>query len=1724
MADRYWVGGSGTWSTTSTTNWSATSGGVGGASVPTAADSVFFNQASTYTVTMTGALNCLDITVSAGTVTFATGTSPTLGVRGSMNLIAGTIWSSTGTITFNATTTGNVITTNGVSFTPAIVFNGVGGGWTLGSALSNSGNAINITAGTFNTANYSITSNSFTIGGTLARAVNLGSSTITLAATSLFSCNPVTNLTFNAGTSTINFSGAANIQSAGLTFYNVSFTGTTAGTRTITGSNTFNNLSIRAPITAGVNVVTIDSSQTINGTFSTVSTLGYCRVLISSATTDLCQSLILNGTASISDCDFKDIIVQSTSGPITGTRLGDFTGCSGINFSAPKTVYWSNTAGGAWYSDSWASTDGGVPDHSNFPLPQDIALITNTVSTSATITLHTMVGNINASARTSPLTFSLSTSATNTDVYGDLILGAPTGIAFNSRALNFCGEKTQVLSPAGQTLSGDLLVNSIRGSLELAGALTIAAGYSISVQNGTFDTKNYTVTVDSIRSNYSSLRTIKLGSSTVTLRNNPYFDFTTNTNLTFDAGTSTVNATGGTSPNFTLASGVAFYNVNFTNTNSVDILIGSNTIFNNLSIPTSTSLLRYVSFAGNTTINGTLTAVGGAFGSPTNESRIFLYSSTLNSPVNLTVNVLNASKCDFRDITLLGNAVNTSVPFAGDLGGNTGIVFPAPKTVYWNLAGAVNWSRAGWASVSGGTPNANNFPLAQDTAVFDNNSTVTGTITINAAWNIGNFDASARTSSMTISLGTASPNIYGNWSLGVITSITTTSGQLLFVNQGTKTITCNGGEFSCNVVIQCNTGTVQLADALRLTSIRRLTLVSGTFDAVSYNVTIGAFSAETAGATLKMGSGTWTLSGTGTTVWYISNTLVNLYKGTADIILSDNTTSARTFGAAGTSYSYNKLTIGGNTSTSTTSIVGNHTFTELASTKTVAHTLNLAATSQTFNKWTITGTAGNVVAISGSGGSGHTLAGPAVSGVDYLGISISLSSASHAEFYAGPNSTGAGSSAPIYLTAKPADRTLYWVGGIGNWSSTSKWSNTSGGAGGQSLPRSHDNVIFDTLSGTSSYQASIDTTARCNSLTISGPSSGSLTLAGAAQLILHQGLTFPATGMIRSYSGSIVLSGSGTGKLFTTNGVILNNTITVNSADCTWALGSALNNSAATVNISSGALELGTYNLTAGSISSATTTSRSLNLGSSSISLSSSTPIDFGTSAPVIDLLNFSAGTSTISCTSASNPIFNGAGEIFYNVSFTSTQNTQFHITGSNTFNNLTLAAVSVVGVRPIYIYANQIINGTLTAGGSSPTTRGFLLSNTFGTQRTLTCNAVSLSDLDIQDIAFAGTAVPVSGVRLGDCKGNTGVDFPAAKTVYWNLANGGNFTNNAWATSIGGAVNAANFPLAQDTAVFASTGLSNLATVGPPTTINSPFNVGTINMSARGTGAAMTFAMGSASLSVYGNWINGTQSGISGSGTIIFAGRASQTITSAGKAFPVGITLNSPSGTLTQLDALTSSSGNTFSLLAGSYDSNNFSTTLSIFSTSGTLPRSVNVGTGVWNITGTGTVWTISSTTGFTFVPAINTINLSGSTAKTFAGGGLAYTGISVNQGGAGALTITGNNTFKDITNSYSVTGASTISLGSTIQTLEQFTGSGTLGKLLTISGTSAAAPANLFLTGSTDTTADYVSVSNVRMYKRNIGNWQFGTSSVNRGSYGAVFAAVIVLYKAFSNFFAFF
>jgi hypothetical protein len=73
MADRFWVGGTGTWDAVNTANWSATSGGAGGVSVPVSIDAVYFNASSgggTVTLGADGACGIINFVGFTGIIDF----------------------------------------------------------------------------------------------------------------------------------------------------------------------------------------------------------------------------------------------------------------------------------------------------------------------------------------------------------------------------------------------------------------------------------------------------------------------------------------------------------------------------------------------------------------------------------------------------------------------------------------------------------------------------------------------------------------------------------------------------------------------------------------------------------------------------------------------------------------------------------------------------------------------------------------------------------------------------------------------------------------------------------------------------------------------------------------------------------------------------------------------------------------------------------------------------------------------------------------------------------------------------------------------------------------------------------------------------------------------------------------------------------------------------------------------------------------------------------------------------------------------------------------------------------------------------------------------------------------------------------------------------------------------------------------------------------------------
>ena len=287
MANRYWVGGTDSWNGTALLKWSETSGGVGGAAEPTAADDVFFDSNSgTGTVTVvTTTGKCRSLNFTGFTGTFNNVRQVDIGDTTAGNIVLGsgmTYAGTSGTLQLVSTASGNLITSNGVTFGSTLTFgtdSGTGGTWEFQDAVTITGSPverkIRLFGGLLDTNGQSVTTpvlESADLGG--ISKLTLGASTVTITGTGA----AVTNVwdwssanvgsVLNADTSTILISntGSTNhdFHGGGRTYNLVNVSGGGTGVVSFIGANTFANL---PQITGGTKSIrfTASTTQTYTG-------------------------------------------------------------------------------------------------------------------------------------------------------------------------------------------------------------------------------------------------------------------------------------------------------------------------------------------------------------------------------------------------------------------------------------------------------------------------------------------------------------------------------------------------------------------------------------------------------------------------------------------------------------------------------------------------------------------------------------------------------------------------------------------------------------------------------------------------------------------------------------------------------------------------------------------------------------------------------------------------------------------------------------------------------------------------------------------------------------------------------------------------------------------------------------------------------------------------------------------------------------------------------------------------------------------------------------------------------------------------------------------------------------------------------------------------------------------------------------------------------------------
>ena len=612
MAARYWIGGTGNWSDTA--HWSATSGGVGGASVPTIGDDVYFDSNSgTGTITVNATANMRDCTFAQTQLITLANAAYAFNVYGNWTLCSNTYlatsFSGTGYVHLKATTSVN-ITSNGCTRAwNRIYFYGVGGTWTNQDDFSIGYTQIFHYAGTWDTNNYTITALISIVSDNVEnRTLFFRNSTINVFDNfTIFS----SRLTLDAGTSTINCTG--NFMGASKSYHNVILSSDISSY--ISGENTFNNLTLMRGALSGLSIRM--PNQIVNNELRVIgNNSSNFRVILSSSTIGTPSIITCNGTVIASNVDFRDIVGAGTANwdlsAIEGGS-GDCGGNSGITFTPAQTQYFKHTSGAVnwsdatkWFSNYERTIQGRVP------LPQDDTIFDeNSFTGASTLNIDVaMIYTLDMRGVIETITIRNTNPNRIINFFGSVYLSDTIQIVdyqtwdFNFRNDGFLDLREKTLNirqhfsvRTGKTVK---LLSNLSGNW-----VVFALGYYNRIDNlGTFDCNGFALKSPNLGFGISGGNcTVKLGSATHEVAN-----FAVNVTCTLEAQTSTIKLVNPSSSNMGFGGRSKVYNkVQFSGTGSGAYNVTGDNQYAEITIEHG----RKVNFqSGTTQAIGKLTAIG----------------------------------------------------------------------------------------------------------------------------------------------------------------------------------------------------------------------------------------------------------------------------------------------------------------------------------------------------------------------------------------------------------------------------------------------------------------------------------------------------------------------------------------------------------------------------------------------------------------------------------------------------------------------------------------------------------------------------------------------------------------------------------------------------------------------------------------------------------------------------------------------------------------------------------------------------------------------------------------------------------------------------------------------------------------------------------------------------------------------------------------------------------
>lgn len=911
---RFWVAFSGgNWSATS--SWSATSNGSSGASVPLPQDSVTIDSHS--------------------------------------------ITSGSRTITMDMSRIGGDVDMGGVTNTPIVTIGSPGntaprcfGNLTFGTHALNgnaAGNALILAARSAKT----FTPGTGTTAGTNANVISLGDALSTGPGTVTFSgaatLPATTTLTLQSGTLDLNSTSV----STGL------FTGSNSNTRainnpgstiTLTGTGTVFNFTTTTNLTA-------TWPTTIDHTNSSATA---CTWTGPSTSGGRCTSTLKrsagSGTLTITATSFLGGIDTTgwTGTTLTGTAdiTGNYTGVSSMTSATTLTLSMTGTSGVQQLTMGSASTALNLTINNTGTSVQLQDTFTSTIALTLT------AGTLDANSHTPVTVPSLSSSNSNARAITNLATLALTGtgtVISCATATNFSTWPTtidhnnasatactwQLGNTAGATCTSNIKRSAGSGNLTITatgtcGGIDLTGYTGTTVTGGIHSTGNF-VGVSSLTSATTLTLRFVNTSGTVNLTMG-----STATSLVLCRGFSAGAGVGGTTQlqdTLTLAAalqllgGTLDCNSKAITVNTLTVGSGSNSHgwLNAPATLTITSTGGVITVQGSVVTSGTWpTTIDHNNASAT----ACTWAGISNNPIPSTTTIKRSAGSGSLSISAL---------FAGsvNLTGYTGTTVTGSSSLSGNFTGVSSLTSATTLTLTMvGTSGTQQLTMGSTSTAL--------ALTINGSGGTTQLqDTFTSTGAATLTAGNINLNNH-----------TFTPGSVTYNGtSGTFGITSGGATWARAFTLNGVGGTVQLSDAFSASV--AITITAGTLDAnVSNLQALSVTLANSANAIAKLGTGTWTLTGTAT-VWSCGASAV-VTAGGGTIKINDASATQKTFAGAGKTYWNLWLTGAG---TGVFNVTGNNTFNQFKA-DTPPHTITFADSStQTIADWQVRGTAGNLMTI-----------------------------------------------------------------------------------------------------------------------------------------------------------------------------------------------------------------------------------------------------------------------------------------------------------------------------------------------------------------------------------------------------------------------------------------------------------------------------------------------------------------------------------------------------------------------------------------------------------------------------------------------------------------------------------------------------------------------------------------------------------------------------------------